>query len=455
MDNRRAFLVSLWLLLLCGHLKADGGFFAFDQSRWRQVDEKQQTCLISYNAGQEKMLLAVKLDTFHSTKAVWVFPVPSSPDQVRMDVVGDLPEFSGVSARVLGHQTIARMFSVMAMSQIYPIPFMSGAQEETRDGGYGAVPASGMPLMGGYGWSDVEVYGHVEKLGLTTELIAARDKDAPYAYLKAKGLDLPEEARTILGDYVGENYSFVVSWISDTAQFKPDTSVESRDEPRIGQVAVSVTFPADSIYFPLKLTKVYGQVRVPIELNVLGDVTPELDTALRPFSKIEFNLQNDYEVPLALTSFFNDQEHVERLRYTTITINAPAKHFTQDLRIRNIAPHWVSFADWLHRSFLILVLVAFTIATLLASILSAAAAFRNDRAARLKFSLLGLLNFMTLAGVLVGTALVRTRPRGKHPETAPQGFRSWDLRKLVYAVLFTFLFMAITLLFSLLLRTLV
>lgn len=430
--------------LLGGLLFADGGFFAFRDSRWREVLEKQQTCFISYNAGYENMLLAVKLDSFHSTKAVWIFPVPSSPGQVAIDVVPELPEFDGSDVRKLARQSIARVFSVLAASQIYPLAFMRELPGfSMHDGGYGDGAAGSLGFMGG--GSDIDVHERIEKLGLTTELITARDRDAPFDYLKTKGLDLPDEARVILGEYVGADYSFVVSWISDTARFQRDSGDEWTDERAIKQVALSVAFRTDSIYFPLKLTSLYGSERVPIVINVLGYVTPELYGGLKPYAKTNCCVEEDYNVGSEVRSFFNDRDYFARLRYTAVEINAPAKFLTQDLIIQNVPPRGVRFSDRLYRSALPVGLLVLAVVSLLASALSALVVFLRDPSSRRTFTWLGLWNFLTLVGVAVAVILVpnRSPDQGSASRPASAGLRPSSVRRLLYIVLFSVLFFAI------------
>ena len=451
MNDGRAFLLSscMVLMLFCGQLVADGGFFAFEQSRWPQVAEKQQTCFINYRDGYENMLLAVKLDSFHSTKAAWIVPVPAGPDKVAIDVIPELPEFYGNSVHELARQSITQMFSVMALSQVYPIAFMYTLRDvfprtEHREYEVGAV--AGLGYAGG-----VDVYEHIEKLGLTTELITARDRDAPYAYLKEKGLVLPDEARAILGEYVGEDYSLVVSWVSDTNRFLPDTNDEGWNWRTVKQVALSVRFPAEDIFFPLKLTRIYGRLRVPMVINVLGYVTPRLFDALRPFTKADCNLRDRYDVGSALLPFFNDRDYVEDLRYTKITIDAPAKLLTEDLRISNTPPLRAVCADRVHHSIGLLAVIGFLFASLVAGAVAATAAFRDDPALRAKFTWLGLLNVATLAGVIVGAVLVRDA-KPDTSSTLRLGLPNRAVRKAVYLLVFTLVFMGIGLLATALLR---
>jgi hypothetical protein len=444
--NEWRVLAVLYCLLLPALLSADGGFFEYDVelARWRQVAEKQQTCFINYHDGYENMLLAVKLDSFHSTKAVWIFPVPASPDNVAIDVVPELPEFDGSNVRDLARQSIARMFSVMAMSQIYPLAFMRELPSiSIYDEGYRGAGGGGVVYAGAA--PGIEVHEHIEKLGLITELITARDRDAPYAYLKEKGLDLPDDARAILGEYVGADYSFVISWISDTARFQRDTDDEWTDERAIKQVALSIAFSADSIYFPLRLTSIYGSERVPIVINVLGYVTPDFYGSLKAYAKTNCCVEDDYSVHPDLRAFLNDRDYLSHLRYTAIEISAPAKFLTQDLFIRDVPPRGVWFSDWLRRSALLVGLLVFAVASLLASALSTLAVFLRDPSSRRTFTWIGLWNFLTLIGVVVAVIRIpnRSPDAGGASQSASAAQRPSSVRRLLYVVLFSAFFFAI------------
>jgi hypothetical protein len=311
-----------------------------------------------------------------------------------------------------------------------------------HDDGYGMAPGS-VGFMGAAG--GIEVHERIEKLGLTTELITAQDRDAPYDYLKKKGLDLPDDARAILGDYVGADYSFVVSWISDTTRFQPDSANESTDERTIKQVALSVAFRTDSIYFPLRLTSVYGSERVPIVINVLGYVTPELYGSLKPFAKTNCCVEEDYNVRSEERSFFGNRDYFRRLRYTAVEINAPAKFLTQDLIFHDVPPRGVRFSDWLHRSALLAGLLVFAVVSLLASALSALVVFLRDPSSRRTFAWLGLWNFLTLVGVAVAVihAPSRSPDQDSASQPAPADRRPSNVRRLLYVVLFSVLFFAI------------
>lgn len=98
------------------------------------------------------------------------------------------------------------MSRVMSFSQIYPMILLGST-------------TSGGTLTFGKEIEEITVHGHIEEMGLTTELITTKDVDALSNYLVNKGLNLPSKSKDIINEYIGKKYSFVVSWISDIEKF--------------------------------------------------------------------------------------------------------------------------------------------------------------------------------------------------------------------------------------------
>ncbi|MDY6966145.1 MAG: hypothetical protein SVM80_09305 [Halobacteriota archaeon] len=126
----------------------------------------------------------------------------------------------------------------------------------------------------------ITIHEHIEKMGLVTELVTAEDGRAFYDYLTDKGLDLPSDSRSVFDGYIGEEYTFVVSWIFDVEKFKEESATEDMYGRTINTVGVFIKFPTDKIYFPLKPTSVYGSREVPILIYLMSHVTPKLYTKI-------------------------------------------------------------------------------------------------------------------------------------------------------------------------------
>ncbi len=285
-------------------VSADGGMVIYDPDmfRWELQDMNQQLCAINYENGFENMLLSVDVSDLHGEKAVWIFPVPAKPDKTVIDIIKGFPRLWGYDVKEKTDDTISDAFSVMRLSQVYTFPvfyqlsMMSGIKE------------------------GITIHEHIEKMGLTTELVTAKDGNAFYNYLTNKDLELPSDLKSILDGYIGEEYSFVISWISGVEKFKQESAIRDRYSRIINVVGVSITFPTDKIYFPLKPTSVYESQKIPILIYVMGHVTPELYPEIEKGSQVNYFVQRYYNVPNELSSFFNGKRRIEDLKYTKIKI---------------------------------------------------------------------------------------------------------------------------------------
>jgi len=62
---------------------------------------------------------------------------------------------------------------------------------------------------------DVVVYEHLDKEGMSSELITAKTANGIYDYFNKKGLKIQKDMIPALDAYIGKDYSFVVSWINN------------------------------------------------------------------------------------------------------------------------------------------------------------------------------------------------------------------------------------------------
>jgi hypothetical protein len=200
---KKALTLVLLLLLLIPATIADGGIWRPDN--WEPLEQNEQRAAIAYQDGLEKMIIAVDF-SMASEKAVWIFPVPAKPQKVVIDVVTEFPTFRGRS--IEGY--VQAPVKDAALSIVYPffIPRLTIPTEEIYRGG--------IPFEAGIG--GVTVHEHLEKEGVTVELVTAESGDALYDYLSSKGLNVQKSAISIFDSYVGKEYSFVVSWVSSSVQ---------------------------------------------------------------------------------------------------------------------------------------------------------------------------------------------------------------------------------------------
>ena len=435
------------------NVNADGGMIMFKMDRWEMLDEEQQLCAINYHEGIQNMILSVNTgEEITGEKAVWIFPVPAKPEKTVINIVKEFPELSGYDVESKAENSVSDIFGFIRASQIYTMPLL------IFTGSMGGFASQGMKSLDGIGGIEgVTVHESIEKSGLTTELISTVNSDSFSNYLISKDLDVPPNFKSILDEYIGEEYSFVVSWISDVEKFKSEQPegyiiglleegkideakelfdsldydpekderygfyyyvnriFERINEGReIGEwdiqylreirgagniLSVFISFPTEKMYYPLKPTSVYGSKRVPAVIYVMDYVKPELYSEIKPYTETNYFFRKNFDVPEELVDFFGDSNKKD-LKYTKIEIDPPSKYLTEDLWIEREVPLKVFLADSVNRFAFWLGLFFFVICSCLASLLSGIIIF-GFRTSKVKFALFGLWNFLTLIGFSV------------------------------------------------------
>ncbi len=335
-------------------------------------------------------------------QAVWIFPVPANPEETKIDIIKGFPRLTGSDIKSAARQSVTTGFMLMSLSQVYTGSLLI---INVFGGGYYAG-LSGDNLGAVQG--GVEVYEHIEKMGLTTELITTQDVNALNSYLGQRGLNLPSDSKAILDGYIGKEYSFVVSWISDVEKFKNESAINNRYGnyyygTNLNLLGVYVSFPTDKIFFPLKPTSVYGSAQIPISVYVMGHVTPELYSGISS-AQTSYLVQNSYSVPYELSQFFNGKTQIQGLKYTKIKIQASSSSLTEDLWIRNDAPKIAGMISFVIDFFWVWFLGILLLASCLASVLSGMIIFRNEKVNIRYFALLGLSNLLTIIGLIIASS---------------------------------------------------
>jgi len=266
---KKIVLLSLALLFLLAlvpsEVRADGLGIRIESNAFALQGETAQVAAINYENGREKLLLAVKFGQLTSGPVVWIVPVPARASEVKLDVCQEFPQLYGqdiLGTAELRHKKVVEEVSgYVAMTQILPGIFLSN---------FGRF--IGEEFEGGVG-----VYAHVEKEGITAEVVTAETGRALDEYLRGKKVTVPSGSIPVIDEYIGESYSFVVSW------------VESRlTEGKDVTPAIFAEFPTDKLYYPLKLTSAYGSRRIPVHLTVLGYVKPDLYPEIERFTRCRY-----------------------------------------------------------------------------------------------------------------------------------------------------------------------
>jgi len=231
-----SFILIIFLTLVRLPVFADGMImYNHDPyaNRWDFADETDQQAFINYKDGVEYLLVAIGSEIPETSGAVWVFPVPSDPQNVKLDVVTAMPQLNGEELRIKAESRLSGLQNAVLFTQLYPIPFMF-----IKDRVIGSYSSFGGDVKSGLNYalnapsgssiSDVEVYDRIEKAGMVSEVVTAQTSEGIYRYLNQKGLPVTADSIVALTPYIGRKYSFILSWIPPevTIQVPTDDEIE-------------------------------------------------------------------------------------------------------------------------------------------------------------------------------------------------------------------------------------
>jgi hypothetical protein len=386
--KRLAPVLAIALTVVPGRAASDGIVMKPHEDGWRPATESLQEALITYRDGIERLTVAITVDDADAKSMVWLLPVPAAPKQVHVDVLGSFPRLRGTEVYGGAMESSGNLRTVAVVMQVWPpaaymlLEFLGayGNREMPKAAAAAPMAAEGSVL----------VHERVEKQGMVSEVITAKEGAALYAYLAGKGLNLKAGAIPTLDFYIGKDYTFIASWFSrDTTQKQDSASTIAK--------AIEVRFPAEEMFFPLFPTSAYGERVVPASIRVAGHVTP------RPFADIAQRTSIGYYV-----STIRGEDGPGSLGtdlYTKIDIDAPAKAFTQDLWISPKPPRLrgLDMATFVVRHDVIVSIALLVAVSALTSLVVGWPVFKELRTGKgaLRLMLAGLGNCLTLLGMLV------------------------------------------------------
>lgn len=397
--------ILLLLVLLTVPLKtvfADGVMIRIphDDTSWNYSDETNQEVFINYEAGLQKMVIAVEGQTNNNERIFWIFPVPADPEKVTIDIVKKLPDFEGSRIKEKAAYNLKAARKFLSNTQIYPVlnPLSSLIT--------GVADFQSSKTPGG-----VSVYDHLEKEGLTTEIITAKNSSGLYDYLSNKGLDINENSLTSFDYYMGRDYSFIVSWVTQPTNnwgIKHFTSaIDSSKEPtNINRVSIQkglyITFPVKKIYFPLMPTSIYGSKIIPVTLRVLGLVSPEIFNDIKNYTTVEYFTDGNISNVSYLKGFFNKVK-MGPIRYTKIVIEAPSKLLTEDLWIKSKPPIGIWLISFIADHIFLSKVIYLAVCSFITGIVAGFITLKPLRKKIFKLGIVGLSNCFSILGLIVAT----------------------------------------------------
>jgi hypothetical protein len=436
----KKIICLITLVLLVPSLVLADGLVIPPVDPYVPLDENAQLAAINYQDGLEKMIISVNFDMKNYNEAAWVFPVPAEPNNVVIDIINNFPRFSGEDVISKAKSDVDGIIYATTLTQVYPLflffPFRYM---------YAGAPLAEKTATGAVGGTveGVTVYEHIEKGGISTDIVTSRTAEALYNYLQRKGIQAPIGSLPVFDYYVGKDYTFVVSYITS-----PEEVVGGSYEyyPYNRQPGIFITFPTDRIYYPLMPTSVYGSKTIPARLYVIGHVTPNLYPEINSYTRTQYYIQR-YGSRYDFETFYGNTD-VNDMKFTKIEINVPSKYFKQDLWVDQVIPPKVTYATGLYYSvskhpFITFVILVLTISSITGSI-AGLLIFRDYK----KYALVGLANVFSIIGLAIAMAFTKTK---KLEESLKREIRKEgltvvmvDRRKFYFLVLFSILFIIIT-----------
>ncbi len=416
------FLFCLTLLLQTGVpiLHADGmamKYRVYDRAgrdRYKLQQENSQSGVILYREGVEHLLLAVGLEDdaqMQDAQSVWLFPIQGTdPNAVVLDLVDQFPTFYGTDPRRKMMQRIDEAVGAAYATQIWSsclLPSLGSFRSRNVN-----------PLGVGIG-------AMVERYGMHSEVVRAESLEALAAHLNSQGMQADVGSLSTLSDYVAGEYLLVLTWITSPNEFRAhfgDLGLPN-EVKSLAWPCVYVAFPTDEMFFPMKPTSVYGEVRVELDLVILDHVKSVVaDEALdKKLRTQHYEMASEkLDLPLGMAEALAvDSVSGEMVRYTRITSSSKAMYFAEDLVFVSAPQEGWAAASLLsgflnsHQWVRLLVNILFvSLVSYLVAGLSGLLVFRRWRG----YACLGLFNMLTILVFLYCTmSILKERQAAADP----------------------------------------
>ncbi len=272
---RKSVFISISLLFLLpflGQVSGDGCVMTVYEDL-SFILEEDQTAFIAYEDGIQKMSISINLQGESGRKAAWILPIPSDPDNIQMAIETASPSLEGEDIQERADEEFDRIRKeemILYLSSAVPMGravagwmlYINTLSDTSDHLGYE-----------GQG-EDLGVLVHMETnlMGIYSELISASSGESVYEYMSSKGLDVEDGMIGPLDHYVSNDFSFILTWLEDLE--------DERVTP-----GIYVQFPTERIYYPMLLTSVYGDEKVPVNIVIVGaaipDLNPEIENDVR------------------------------------------------------------------------------------------------------------------------------------------------------------------------------
>lgn len=402
------------------------------------MSENAQLGIISHRNGEEKLAISIRVaesDLESGTSAVWMFPVPASPGDVDISLIPSLRPFSGLSLGALAENTLSDHLALALMSQVYTIPLSLAILDDRISPARLMLPETGADSDE----TSLMIFQTVESQGVVAELVGTEDGTALEAYLSSKGMLIGQSELEIIDDYVGMDYSFVVSWIENTHYFLDAATggVVYGDET-FYTLGVRMDFPTDRIYYPMRLTSAYGERHVPMMIEVFGFVSP--DDPRGYDIDVQHMVYGQIALPSGMESFaWDDDARMPYYEYTRVWVDVESSFLQDDIWMDSDTPIGADALVYTLEHPFTVALAIFVVSSVLAGVFAALLVFTPYRPRLERFALLSGLNFLSVFAIWLIMRSARVQRflvrAPKEPEPPPEKGRYRDF-VIVYSITF-------------------
>ncbi len=295
------------------------------------VRETEQRAFIEWKDGTQRLFLATRTAR-HAGPSLWIVPIPADPKRVDAEPIDSFPKvWATKSIAAIATEALdnIRDFTHLLDSGFWTAPLI---RKPRVTHAFDSVQSE---LGASTGATDygVEVYLHVEKLGMIVEVLTAQSPQALDQYLTARNVNTRAREITALESYLETSCALVCAWAA-----RPGTPADAR--------AVRIDFPTERVFYPLKPTSVYKSA-VPTVIYVRGLFKPSSSFDLPDLSvrylrgKIP---KSDLGNSLVGDGGSEDASNHLRLLLTRVELNGPTSEWKQDLYLDHGAPAAINVA---------------------------------------------------------------------------------------------------------------
>jgi hypothetical protein len=399
----------------------DGVSFAGrDYRSLRPISQEAQQAIISHDNGIEKMLITIAIPLEQEDMAVWIFPVPGKPENVKIDLADSFPRFYGINTLREVDRRIGYIAGMQFFSLLFPFNCI-------------IMPSLGIARDAG----GIHIYEEVDKWGVHSEKITADSLDSLAKYLNEKKTGIDVEQLKAFKDYLSDKYVLIVSWISSSQEL-----LEQFPEYTVGQRSqrwpcVYIEFPSEKAFYPMRPTTAYGAMPLTLRIMVMGYVESHGMNAVTQWIRKGFYKQE--KIPNGMPEVFIRDFENRKGHYTVFECKDKADVFTDDIWFTPVNPKGLRYAEMIAPlldniyAFSVLTICLIFAVSYISAGLAGLLLFRMWRG----YAFLGLANLFGIIGIWVASHFIKGRIRERFNDKSRSYGRASFL--LVFAVVYILL----------------